>query len=81
MADEVMKRYLYDGPVLMFGRCVFDHFKAETWAISEKKALSNMAYQYKRKANLGTDAKIKLDPKNLEMAVGAKEKGGQNGRS
>lgn len=72
MADEVMNRYLYDGPVLMFGRCVFDHFKAETWANSEKKALSNMAYQYKMKAGLGTDAKIKLDPKNLKMAVGAK---------
>lgn len=75
MADEIMNMYAYDGPVMLFGRCVFDHFRSETWAISEKKALSNLAYQYKKKANLSTDAKIRLEPKNLVL----KREGDPNG--
>ena len=73
-ADEIMNHYKYDGPVMMFGRCIFDHFRSETWANSEKKALSNLAYQYKVKANLSTDAKIKLEPKKLVL----KREGDQN---
>lgn len=75
MADEIMNLYAYDGPVMMFGRCVFDHFRSETWAISEKKALCNLAYQYKKKANLSTDAKIRLKPENLVL----KREGDPNG--
>ena len=42
-----MKKYVYDGPVEVFGRCVANHWKGITLAESEAKARSNLAYQYK----------------------------------
>ena len=43
-----MNHYLYDGPVMEFGKCVQNHLIADTYAISEKKARSNIEYQYKK---------------------------------
>lgn len=42
-----MGKYFYDGPVMEFGKCIMEHWKAETIAISEAKARSNLAYQFK----------------------------------
>ena len=42
-----MNKYIYDGPVKVFDRCVADHWKGETMAVSERKARSNLSYQYK----------------------------------
>lgn len=42
-----MKLYSYDGPVLEFNRIIANHWKASTRAESEKKARSNLAYQFK----------------------------------
>lgn len=42
-----MKLYSYDGPVLEFDRIIAEHWKASTRAESEKKARSNLAYQFK----------------------------------
>ncbi len=44
-----MKRYLYDGPVKEYDTCVNSRWRGETMAPSEKKARSNLAYQYKKK--------------------------------
>ena len=46
-----MNLYLYDGPVMEFDTCVANRWKASTYAVSEKKAKSNLAYQYKKKNN------------------------------
>ena len=46
-----MKQYLYDGPVMEFDRCIANRWKASTYAVSEKKARSNLTYQYKKKNN------------------------------
>ena len=46
-----MKQYLYDGPVMEFDRCIANRWKASTYAVSEKKARSNLTYQYKKRNN------------------------------
>lgn len=43
-----MKLYSYDGPVMMFEKLVANHWKASTYAPSEKKARSNLAFQFKK---------------------------------
>lgn len=47
-----MPRYSYEGPVLSFGKCVCDHWYGETWAPTEKKARTNLAYQFKKQGGL-----------------------------
>ena len=42
-----MKLYHYNGPVLEFDKIVANHWSASTRAESEKKARSNLAYQFK----------------------------------
>lgn len=58
-----MDRYKYDGPVMIFGRCVKDHWKGETIAPSVEKARSNLAYQCKKQINLGGGGKVDLPGK------------------
>ncbi|WP_300899357.1 hypothetical protein [Turicimonas muris] len=57
--DEV-KLWRYSGGVGVFGRWVENHYSAETYAISEKKARSNIAYQYKQDRNLNQKASVIL---------------------
>lgn len=54
-----MKRFTYDGPVMVFDRCV-GNWRGETMAESERKAKSNLVYQYKKRNNLVPSAKIDL---------------------
>ena len=42
-----MALYSYKGPVLEFGKCIENNWSGYTYAVSEKKARSNLAYQYK----------------------------------
>lgn len=55
--------YSYDGPVLEFGRCIANRWRASTWAVSEGKARNNLTYQYKKNNNKATGAKITLPGK------------------
>lgn len=55
-----MYKFIYDGPVKIFDRCVADHWKAETMAESESKARTNMSYQYKKSHNLSAATKVSL---------------------
>lgn len=57
------KKYTYDGPVMEFDRCVADHWKASTYAASEKKARSNLTYQYKKEHGKTPNTKITLTGK------------------
>lgn len=56
--------YSYDGPVMQFDTCVHNHWKGTTYALTEKKAKSNLAYQFKKMFGYEPMAKITL-PGNL----------------
>lgn len=58
-----MDKYVYDGPVVIFGRCVASNWKGTTWAESESKARNNLAYQAKRACNIHAGSKITLPGK------------------
>lgn len=62
-----MNQYSYDGPVLIFGRCVANHWKASTFAVSERKARTNLAYQFKKKNNALPSAKVELPGKVIPI--------------
>jgi hypothetical protein len=55
-----MKLYIYEGPVLMFNDVVQDKWVAETMAVSEKKARTNLSYRWKKKNGYEASAKITL---------------------
>lgn len=55
--------YQYNGPVMLFNDCIAHNWKGETYAFSEKKAKSNLCYQYKKQHGLTADAKITLPGK------------------
>lgn len=62
-----MNQYSYDGPVLIFGRCVANHWKASTFAVSERKARTNLAYQFKKKNNALPSTKVELPGKVIPI--------------
>lgn len=55
-----MNEYTYKGPVMKHDICVANNWEASTYASSEKKARSNLTYQYKKKNNLIPSVKITL---------------------
>lgn len=55
-----MNRYFYNGPVMEFHNCVQRDWLGETFAVSEKKARSNLIYQWKKKHNRCVNSKISL---------------------
>jgi hypothetical protein len=55
-----MNKYSYDGPVMEFDRCIANRWKASTYAVSEKKARSNLTYQYKKRNNMIPNTMITL---------------------
>lgn len=63
MSKQERKRYSYTGPVCEFDRVIASMWTAETSAPSEKKAISNLAYQFKRDHNKIRTAKITLPGK------------------
>lgn len=67
-----MTQYTYDGPVMEFENCIVHRWRASTYAVSEKKARSNLAHQFKKQNNKLPYTKITL-PGNL-IAVYGKEK-------
>lgn len=58
-----MDKYSYDGPVMEFDRCVSSNWKGSTYAVSEKKARSNLVYQFKKQNNRIPSTKITLPGK------------------
>lgn len=58
-----MNRYTYDGPVMAFETCVSSRWKASTCAVSENKAKSNLAYQFKKNNNRVPSIRITLPGK------------------
>lgn len=58
-----MHEYIYDGPVVEFDKCIANHWKASTYAVSENKARSNLTYRFKRENNRTLNVKISLPGK------------------
>lgn len=61
-----MNQYFYEGPVMEFDRCVVFNWRATTRAVSEAKARSNLAYQYKKANNRTANTRVTL-PGKLTM--------------
>ena len=55
-----MNHYIYDGSVMEFDICISPRWNAATYAPSEKKARSNLTYQFKKNNNRAPWAKITL---------------------
>ena len=58
-----MKLYSYDGPVFEFERIIANHWKASTYAETEAKARTNLAYQYKKQHGKVPRSKISVPGK------------------
>lgn len=58
-----MHKYKYSGPVREFDTYISDHWEGETVAESERKAKSNLAYQFKRDNHRLPSVKITLPDK------------------
>lgn len=55
-------KYVYNGPVRYFEDVVCGCWNAETYAVSEKQALNNLAYRYKKEYKYDSNSKITLNP-------------------
>ena len=60
---EKKHRYVYEGPVMAFGRCIDNCWRDETMAVSPSKARSNMAFHYKKQTGQTARTKIELPGK------------------
>lgn len=58
-----MKLYSYNGPVLEFEKVVANRWTGSTRAESEKKARSNLAYQFKMQYGRAPRSKITVPGK------------------
>ena len=58
-----MNQYTYDGPVMEFDICIANRWQGSTFAVSEKKARSNLAYQFKKNNNRVPGSRISLPGK------------------
>ena len=56
-------KYVYEGPVVFYDKCVASNWKGETMAPSESKAKSNLSYQAKKQMNLIAGTQVKLPGK------------------
>lgn len=56
-----MEHYIYEGPVMNnFNQVITNKWECETYANTDKKAKSNLSYQFKKEHGLLQTAKIKL---------------------
>lgn len=58
-----MHLYTYCGPVLEFDKIIANYWHGQTYAVSEAKARSNLAYQFKKDNGRVPRSKITLPGK------------------
>ena len=59
--EPMVKRvYSFTGAVMVRDKLAADVFKAETWAASPGKARSNIAFQFRCKANIANHVPVTL---------------------
>lgn len=61
--------YSYDGPVLAFDKCIADHWRGQTYAVSEAKARTNLEYQFKKQTGRVPRTRISLPGKIILEGV------------
>lgn len=64
-----MNLYTYCGPVLEFNRIIANRWQGQTYAATEAKARSNLAYQFKRDNGRVPRSKITLPGKIVVEGV------------
>ena len=57
-----MARYVYEGPVMVFGKFV-GNWRGETIADNEAKAKSNLAYQFRKQNNRANNTIVEFTNK------------------
>lgn len=62
-----MQLYLYDGPVMKFETVIQDRWRTSTYAVSEKKAKTNLCFRYKMLHDMPADAKLDLPGKFVSL--------------
>lgn len=70
-----MQLYFYDGPVMEFDRTIANHWVASTRAETEKKARSNLAYQFKKQFGRVARTKITIPGKLIIIEEGDRDNG------
>lgn len=60
-------KYTYRGPVVMNNNLVAEEWKGTTYAVNEKKARCNLAYQFKKQCGLLASAGPVIFPGTLEI--------------
>lgn len=63
------RKYTYSGPVLQFGKCICNKWEGSTYAVSEAKAKSNLAYRFKQEFGKDRNYKIELPNKCIVSEV------------
>lgn len=66
---ENKKCFQYTGPVMQFGKCIGKVHGLKTYAPTERKALSNIAFNYKKQHGLLPSARIELAKEYLVAEV------------
>ena len=64
---QEMSKYSYNGPVCEFDICVAHSWHGETMAINERKARSNLAYQFKKQNHKIPGTRISLPGKIVKI--------------
>ena len=64
-----MALYSYDGPILEFDKIIANRWQGQTYAVSEAKARTNLAYQFKRDYGRVPRSKITLPGKIVAEGV------------
>ena len=62
-----MPKYTYNGPVYEFDRLVVDRWSGETYAPTEARARTNLAYQFKKQNNRSPRTKISVPGELIEI--------------
>lgn len=55
-----MEHYIYEGPVVGLRGIMTEKWRGETYAVSEKKAIGNLSYQFKKQHGYTKTSKIFL---------------------
>ena len=65
--DTSMHKYRYKGPVTAFGKLISECWEGETCAVSKKKAVSNLRYQYTKQCGRIPASNIQLPGHVIEI--------------
>ena len=61
-----MNKYTYEGPVMSFNNILTIKWRGSTLAPTKKKAMSNLAYQYKTQNGLAISIPVNFQEKYLK---------------